>query len=81
VLASRYRDLDLADKAPGAGLAPADGTFERSQLQEWFNYISTKIHKGFGLDIATWPNLAAYQKRVGARPKVQEALKAEGLIK
>jgi glutathione S-transferase len=33
------------------------------------------------IDLATWPNLKAYVDRVAARPKVQEALKAEGLIK
>ncbi len=32
------------------------------------------------IDIAKWPNLKAYVDRVTARPKVQEALKAEGLI-
>ena len=33
------------------------------------------------MDLAKWPNLKAYVDRVAARPKVQEALKAEGLIK
>jgi glutathione S-transferase len=33
------------------------------------------------IDLTRWPNLNAYMERVGARPKVQEALKAEGLIK
>jgi glutathione S-transferase len=32
------------------------------------------------IDLAKWPNLKAYVDRVAARPKVQEALKAEGLI-
>ena len=31
------------------------------------------------IDLAKWPNLKAYVERVGARPKVKEALKAEGL--
>jgi len=31
------------------------------------------------IDLAPWPNLGAYLARVAARPKVQEALKAEGL--
>ena len=33
------------------------------------------------IDLARWPNLAAFHKRVSARPKVQEALQAEGLLK
>ena len=32
------------------------------------------------IDLSRWPNLKAYVDRVAARPKVQEALKAEGLI-
>jgi glutathione S-transferase len=31
------------------------------------------------IDLSQWPNLGAYLARVAARPKVQEALKAEGL--
>ena len=38
----------FADRKPEAGLAPANGTFARSQLQEWLNFISTEIHKSFG---------------------------------
>ena len=34
-----------------------------------------------GIDLARWPNIAAFHKRVGARPKVQEAMQAEGLLK
>lgn len=34
-----------------------------------------------GIDLAKWPVLAQYQARVAARPKVQEAMKAEGLLK
>ena len=32
-------------------------------------------------DMSKWPTLQEYHKRVAARPKVQEALKAEGLVK
>jgi glutathione S-transferase len=32
-------------------------------------------------DMSRWPALTDYQKRVAQRPKVQEALKAEGLVK
>ena len=34
-----------------------------------------------GINLAKWPVLAAYEARVAARPKVQEALIAEGLVK
>ena len=33
------------------------------------------------IDLGRWPNLKAYVERVGARPKVQDAMKAEGLLK
>lgn len=130
----------IADQNPESGLAPKAGTMERYRLQEWLNFITSEIHKGFsplfdptlspevkqvfkdklgkrfdwlstqltgkahlmgdtftvadgylftvlnwcqwvGIDLAKWPLLKDYQARVSARPKVQEALKAEGLIK
>lgn len=130
----------LADQKPDSGLAPKAGSFERYKLQEWLNFITTEIHKGFSplfkpntpddykkivkenlaarfdwldkqlagkdfltgkaftvadaylftvlrwteptrIDMSRWPNLVAYLARVAARPKVKEALKAEGLLK
>jgi len=130
----------LADQKPDSGLAPKPGTIERYRLQEWLNFITSELHKGFSplfrpttpedykpvarealanrlgwldkqlagkqylmgerftvadayaftvvnwtnfqkIDLAPWPNVKAYMDRVGARPKVQEALKAEGLLK
>ncbi len=130
----------LADQKPESGLAPKQGTFERYRLQEWLNFITAEIHKGFSplfkpntpdeykriskenlatrfdwierqlegrqyvmgerftvadaylfvvlswtqpmqMDLSKWPNIRAYLERVRARPAVQEALKAEGLIK
>jgi glutathione S-transferase len=38
----------------------------------------TNVHK---IDIAKWPNIKALMERVRNRPRVQETLKAEGLIK
>ena len=32
------------------------------------------------IDVAKWPNIKAYMARVAARPKVHEAMKAEGLV-
>jgi glutathione S-transferase len=37
-----------------------------------------KLH---GIDLAAYPNIAAFMKRVEERPQVQEAMKAEGLLK
>jgi len=37
----------IADRKPDSGLAPACGTLERAQLQEWLNFIGTEIHKNF----------------------------------
>jgi glutathione S-transferase len=33
------------------------------------------------MSLADWPVLQAYIARVGARPAVQEAMRAEGLVK
>jgi glutathione S-transferase len=38
----------IADQAPATGLAPANGTLPRYQLQEWLNYIATEVHKNYG---------------------------------
>jgi hypothetical protein len=38
----------------------------------------TNVHK---IDVAKWPNIKALMERVRNRPRVQETLKAEGLIK
>lgn len=37
----------LADLRPDALLAPANGSADRYVLQQWLNFISTEIHKGF----------------------------------
>jgi glutathione S-transferase len=34
-----------------------------------------------GVDLTPWPVLTAYQSRVAQRPKVEQALKDEGLLK
>jgi glutathione S-transferase len=36
--------------------------------------------KYVGVDVEQYPNIKAFMARVGSRPKVQEALKAEGLV-
>jgi glutathione S-transferase len=42
-------------------------------VSRWAPYV--------GVDLSALPNLAAYRARVEARPRVQEAMKAEGLLK
>ena len=37
----------LADKKADAKLAPANGTLERSRLQETLNFITSELHKGY----------------------------------
>ncbi|MCU0940892.1 MAG: glutathione transferase GstA [Burkholderiaceae bacterium] len=129
----------VADRAPHARLAPAQGSFARYRLMEWLNFITSELHKQFsplfdptypedlkarqrdklggrfdwivqqlagrdylmgeftvadaylftvlnwcgwtGIDLAKWPALQAYVARVAARPAVQAALKAEGLVR
>jgi glutathione S-transferase len=130
----------LADQKPDSGLAPRTGTFERYQLMEILNYITSEVHKAFSplfnpkisadwkasaianlekkfdwltaflkdknflmggtftvadaylftvlnwtghlkIDLSRWPVLTAYQARIAQRPKVQQALREEGLLK
>src|SRR6185295_14026427 len=37
----------LADQKPESNLVPRNGTFERYRVQEWLNYITSEVHKGF----------------------------------
>jgi glutathione S-transferase len=37
----------IADRNPGAKLAPAAGTMERYRLMEWLSFINSEIHKSF----------------------------------
>ncbi|SDY90292.1 glutathione S-transferase [Jannaschia faecimaris] len=37
----------LADQALDAGLAPPNGTLERTRLQEALNFVSSELHKSF----------------------------------
>lgn len=129
----------VADRNPGAALAPASGSLERYRLQAALGFINSELHKTLGalfnpalagdaraaivqraetrlgqlneqfkgkdwmanesysvadgylftilnwlkffdIDLARWPQLAAHSARVAARPAVQAALKAEGLL-
>ena len=50
-------------------------------VADGYLYTILRWTKFVGIDLAKWPVLAAYEARVAARPKVQQALIAEGLVK
>ncbi|MBV9343893.1 MAG: glutathione transferase GstA [Gammaproteobacteria bacterium] len=52
----------------GSAFSPADA----------YLYTVTRWADAMKIDLSAFPHLLAYQKRIGARPAVQAALKAEG---
>ena len=54
---------------------------DRFTVADAYMYTVLNWHNFIKVDMSPWPVLVEYQKLVAARPKVQEALKAEGLIK
>lgn len=52
---------------------------ERFSIADAYLFVTLSWASHVGIDLGAWPALAAYVPRVAARPKVQEALKAEGL--
>jgi glutathione S-transferase len=72
-LATRFEWLDkqLAGKEylMGKSFSVADA----------YLYTVLRWTKPMQIEVSKWPNVAAYMERVGARPKVKDALKAEGL--
>jgi len=52
------------------------GTFS---VADGYLYVMLRWADGMKLDLSALKNLAAYKARMAARPKVQEALKSEGL--
>jgi glutathione S-transferase len=74
-LATQFKYLDKA-------LAGRDyltgGTFTIADAYLFTILNWTKFHK---IDLAPYPALQAFMQRVAARPKVKEALQAEGLLK
>ena len=74
-LASRFQWIDAQLKGKqylmGDNFSVADG----------YLFTVTNWAKSTMIDLAVYPNLVAYRERVAARPAVQEAMKAEGLLK
>lgn len=130
----------IADQAPGAALAPVNGSFARYRLQSTLNFIATELHKTFsvlfdatagedakakarakldgrlaqleqtmgdaqfvvgeqfsiadaylfvclswsqyvGYNLSQFAKLSQYVSTIAARPAVQKAMMAEGLLK
>ncbi|MGZ5179406.1 MAG: glutathione transferase GstA [Ramlibacter sp.] len=74
-LASRFQWIDgqLAGKAYLMG--------EHFSVADAYLFTVTNWAKPMNIDLSAYPNLVAMRERVGARPAVQEAMKAEGLLK
>jgi glutathione S-transferase len=54
---------------------------ERFTAADAYAFTILNWTKLLGVDVAPYPKLRAYVDRVAARPKVQETLQAEGLLK
>jgi glutathione S-transferase len=54
-------------------------TGDKFTVADAYLFVVSRWSPRVGIDLAKWPNLSAFIARVAARPKVQEALKAEGL--
>ena len=73
-LAKRYayveRMLEGRDYLVGTQFSVADG----------YLFVVTNWSGMLKIDLSAFPNLLAFQKRIAARPAVQAAMKAEGLL-
>jgi glutathione S-transferase len=56
-------------------------TGDQFTIADAYLFVVTNWSNFVGIDLGRWPALKAFQDRVAARPKVQEALAAEGLLK
>ena len=52
---------------------------DKFSVAEAYIFTVVRWSPRVNIDTSKWPNIKAYMDRVAARPKVQEALKAEGL--
>ena len=71
----------IADQVPGKNLAGKPYLMgDDFTVADGYLFTVTNWAKPVGLDISGLKNLAAYRERIAARPAVQAAMKAEGLI-
>ena len=74
-LRKRYKLLD--DRLQGRDYLFGD----QFTVADAYLFTVTNWAKPTKLDLTEFPNIAAFQQRVGARPAVQAAMKEEGLLK
>jgi glutathione S-transferase len=74
-LKKRYKYLD--DKLAGREYLVGD----RFSAADAYLFTVTNWAQHVKLDLSGFPNILAFQKRVAARPAVQQAMKEEGLLK
>lgn len=55
-------------------------TGDQFTIADAYLFTLSNWTKFTGIDLARWPNISAFAGRVAARPSVQQALKAEGLV-
>jgi glutathione S-transferase len=55
-------------------------TGKQFTVADAYLFVLTNWTRPMQIDLARWPNLQAFNKRVAARPKVKEAMQAEGLL-
>jgi glutathione S-transferase len=56
-------------------------TGDHFSVADAYLFTVTNWAKPMAIDLRPYPNLLAYRERVAARPAVQEAMRAEGLLK
>jgi glutathione S-transferase len=54
---------------------------DQFSVADGYLFTVTNWSRPTGIDLSAFPKLSAFMARVGARPAVQEAMKAEGLLK
>ncbi|MBC7685849.1 MAG: glutathione transferase GstA [Bdellovibrionales bacterium] len=77
-----YANLTRRYAYVNATLQASDYLFgDQFSVADAYLFVITNWAGHVKLDLSDFPHVMAFQKRIGARPAVQQALRAEGLIK